>query len=118
MQTNARLYRIPGSCGPAPAPAPAPVPVPSPSSSSEPSPTPSLKPEESSSTSPLVVGGIVFLAPILLGAAFLYFNSGKEGAIGRSAVGVAENVEEVASKKHDQDKDGMQDVESMCWETR
>ena len=53
---------------------------------------------------PVMIGILVVLALLILpGATFLYLNR-VEGDIGRSAVGVAEDVEEEASKENAQDK--------------
>ena len=54
---------------------------------------------------PVMIGSLVLLALLILtGATFLYLTSRVEGDIGRSAVGVAEDVEEEASKENAQDK--------------
>lgn len=54
---------------------------------------------------PVMIGILVVLALLILtGATFLYLTSRVEGDIGRSAVGVAEDVEEEASKENAQDK--------------
>ncbi len=100
---HARLYnRIPGSCGPVPAPAPIPAPASAPTPAPAPSlstPSPASKLEESSSTTPLVIGGLaitIILVVLALRCAYVKSRGVRNG--GRSTVHVASNEVEIVSQ--------------------